>query len=260
MLIVSCTCSTRSPHKLRVRWRCRAFTLVELLVVVAIIALLLGILLPALSKARQAALTTKDLSNLRNMEVAHQMYINQWNGAFIDVGLAHGASQEHEDEEVAWINTLRDLYGSDLLHRSPVDDSPHWPEDQGGDGVPITGNQYRRTSYGINDHLTSLGQYQRVTDVRSPSQTVHFVIMAFTGDFAGSDHIHAGTWFSFTTANIPRNASTQMQVDAHGGPARSFESISNYGFLDGHAETRPFKGVYHPDGPNAFDPAHAGSF
>jgi prepilin-type processing-associated H-X9-DG protein/prepilin-type N-terminal cleavage/methylation domain-containing protein len=60
--------------------RSKAFTLVELLVVIGIIALLISLLLPALNKARTAAVLTQCLSNHRQMMFAYTQYATDNSG------------------------------------------------------------------------------------------------------------------------------------------------------------------------------------
>jgi prepilin-type N-terminal cleavage/methylation domain-containing protein len=90
-----------------------AFTLVELLVVVGIIAVLMGVLLPVLNRARAAANHAVCLSNIRQLGVGILMYCNENKGwfptcAYWDDG---GAYKPYPDDWVWW-QANRDLNSS----------------------------------------------------------------------------------------------------------------------------------------------------
>ena len=70
-----------------------AFTLMEVLTVITILTILFAIAIPALNSARERAKITKDMSNLRQIGTATQMYMNDNNGVFPGSATATWMSQ-----------------------------------------------------------------------------------------------------------------------------------------------------------------------
>ena len=245
----------------------KAFTILELLVTLGLMVLIMGILVPSLRSANRAAMKARCLSNLRNLQLAQLAYATDNAGYLIEVGLPHGGAGG--SEEVAWINTLQEYYDNELIVRSPLDRSPHWPKEQGGKGIPVPGtdDRFRRTSYGCNnyldrkysDHVSEFGSSaatDRLTKIMDHAATVQFLIMTFQGSYAGSDHTHVSEWWigDFAPHLPPVQAAEQVQTNAYRGPEKHWESMSNYGFLDGHVETLKFLEVYINTDVNRFDP------
>ena len=105
---------------MRKRHNCPGFTLIEVLVVVAIIALLVAVLLPSLAKVRRQATAAVCKSNLRQLGMGMTMYLNRF-GTFPAHQWRVG---DEADTRIRWYNAMaRDLAGYEVQSCPAV---PKW--------------------------------------------------------------------------------------------------------------------------------------
>jgi len=101
----------------------RAFTLVELLIVIAIIAVLAALLLPVLAKAKEQGRATACLSNLRQIGVALQIYVHENNNRMPVMYDALLSTNGTPTTNLATIDlVLTNHIGSPKILRCPSDD------------------------------------------------------------------------------------------------------------------------------------------
>jgi prepilin-type N-terminal cleavage/methylation domain-containing protein/prepilin-type processing-associated H-X9-DG protein len=134
---------TLPPEGQKTRHRInRGFTLIELLVVIAIIAILAAMLLPALSAAKQNAKSIKCISNLKQMDLAYFMYIQDNNTTIQYVSTA-----------ALWMQTL-------ITYQARVADIRLCPATATTNSVQTQGTAKLPWHWGINpDPKLSSGSY-----------------------------------------------------------------------------------------------------
>ncbi|MCC5829080.1 MAG: DUF1559 domain-containing protein [Phycisphaeraceae bacterium] len=140
-----------------------AFTVIELMVVIALIALLIALLMPALGAAREHARNVKCLSNLRQVGVALYTYAADAQMLMPAADIRTDPSQNLVRSR--WVNTMQWTDHLSVGRSEDPDNAPSGasvcPADETGGDLAVAelggGTTYIRISYGANGHTATRG-------------------------------------------------------------------------------------------------------
>ena len=239
--------------------RYRAFTLIELLVVIAIIAILAALLFPVFAQAREAARKTSCLSNLSQIGMATQMYLQDYDGMYPQTK-GHSTTQPQVDDADGSIenpdigsvfdmifpytgqgNKAPDNQFKQALFACPSDPHPFDPRcptefNPGGPNV---------ISYLVNGYfvwgITEPG-------VRSPADTIEYTerrSVTVSGVPPYCDDIYP-PWFD--PSINPLTPGGYNEMDNRAGAIATVRHMggSNYVFADGHSKWMRFSQTFSP--------------
>lgn len=207
-----------------------AFTLVELLAVIGVLAILACLVVPAISSGAMAANRAKCASNLRQIGQAILLYAGDHDGVLPVTSHSTGDSRMKlngkwlNSIEYSWVYVLAD-------YLDDVDKVRVCPADEASRQRQIL--QMNATSYLLNDEVFDSEVYGRFQNLPHPSR----LMLAFISNRQVSrtwDHAHCADWTTWPALT------TDVAVDRHRTGERlgsRLKGAANYLFADGHVQT-----------------------
>jgi prepilin-type processing-associated H-X9-DG protein/prepilin-type N-terminal cleavage/methylation domain-containing protein len=228
-----------------------AFTLVELLVVVGIIALLIAILMPALSKAREQANAVKCMSNERQLGQALVMFTNDHNGYlpkawFNDGPVAGKGGWNYRDPMYGWTYLLLRYVGNNKeTFRCPSDDTGYvydtfndsaanLPDRGDADNIP--------GSYRLNISDLPNGPFDAIRATRLGNTSEAIVIADAKQGYMASQWNQLARWEDWN-GRVSKQFKDNVAWKRH-------RNRGMYVFADGHAENLSWDETWAQRGPD----------